>query len=335
MELLDDKAEGREAALAQPSQGPYADLRSVVAAALRAHDKAKAVRTAVEAVTSGYVTIGVLYRDVLTPLLVAEGAGWQRGTVAVWEEHLASASVRTIVEILYPGVLKAKAAAPETGRSVLLACPPEEAHDLGLRMVADRFDMAGWTTYFLGADTPLDEIADAARRLGVDAIVMSSSTHWHRVAVRHAVDYLKGALPHVDVWVGGPAFVGAATGWLPQEIVDLDRLLGDGPDGSAGGEGPATEADAQTSEPGSEAVGRPGAAAGSEGTLGPADPAEAPGRTDAAEAPARTDAAEAHGLGLDADAPGTVGTTETAESAGTAQTRGSAGASAAEPGAET
>jgi methanogenic corrinoid protein MtbC1 len=199
-----------------------------VAAALAEHDKPSAVRAAVEAVTSGAVEIPTLYRDVLTRILADTGAAWQSGTTAIWEEHLASATVRTIVEILYPGVLKAKATVPQTGRTVLLACPPEEGHDLGLRMVADRFDMAGWSTYFLGPDTPVAEIADAARRLGADAIVMSSSTHYHRLAVRHAVDALKKELPAVDVWVGGPAFMGAATGWLPQEIVDLDALLGDG-----------------------------------------------------------------------------------------------------------
>ena len=203
-----------------------------VAAALAQHDKATAVRTAVEAVTSGAVTITVLYRDVLARILADTGAAWQTGRAAIWEEHLASATVRTIVEILYPDVLSAKTAAAPSGRAVLLACPPDEGHDLGLRMVADRFDMAGWTTYFLGPDTPVAEIADAARRLDVDAIVMSSSTHDHRLGVRHAVDALKKELPALDIWVGGPAFVGAATGWLPQEVVDLDELLGDRTDGA-------------------------------------------------------------------------------------------------------
>jgi methanogenic corrinoid protein MtbC1 len=94
-------------------------------------------------------------------------------------------------------------------------------------MVADRFDIAGWTTYYLGPDTPIQEIAAAARRLDADAVVMSSSTHFHRLAVRHAVDALKKELPDLDIWVGGPAFIGAATGWLPQEIVDLEQLLGE------------------------------------------------------------------------------------------------------------
>ena len=93
--------------LADPGvQGLY----DAVAAALAGHDKATAVRTAVEAVTSGVVTISVLYRDVLARILADTGAAWQTGKTAIWEEHLASSTVRTIVEIVYPGVLKAKAA---------------------------------------------------------------------------------------------------------------------------------------------------------------------------------------------------------------------------------
>ena len=212
-----------------------------VAEALADHDKATAVRTAVEAVSSGAVSIPALYRDVLSRILADTGEAWHRGETSIWEEHLASATVRTIVEIVYPGVLKAKAEVAPAGRSVLLACPPEEAHDLGLRMVADRFDMAGWATYFLGPDTPVEEIAAAARQLGVDGVVMSSSTHFHRLAVRHAVDAIKKELPDTDVWVGGPAFVGAATGWLQQEILDLDELLGEPARGAHGADAPAGE----------------------------------------------------------------------------------------------
>ena len=94
-------------------------------------------------------------------------------------------------------------------------------------MVADRFDMAGWTTYFLGPDTPVAEIADAARRLGVDAVVMSSSTHFHRLAVRHAVDALKKELPGMDIWVGGPAFIGRGDRLAAGGDRGPGRLLGD------------------------------------------------------------------------------------------------------------
>ncbi|MEI6450646.1 MAG: cobalamin B12-binding domain-containing protein [Actinomycetes bacterium] len=225
-------AEGASAA-APPTA---AHLFDVLAVHLAAHDKPAFVRTAVEAVSSGAVGIAQLYREVLTPLLVQAGSAWQRGRFAIWEEHLASAMVRSVVEIVYPGVLKARAAVPPAGRTVLLASPPEEGHDLGLRMVSDRFDMAGWTTYFLGADTPVADVADAARRLGVDAVVLSSSTHYHRVALRRHVDYLKEQLPGVDVWVGGPAFALNSDGWTPSELLDLEALLGARP-APGGGEG--------------------------------------------------------------------------------------------------
>jgi len=225
-------AEGASAAA--PSSA--AELYDALALHLAAHDKPSFVRAAVEAVSGGVVSIPSLYREVLTPLLVQAGSAWQRGRFAIWEEHLASAMVRTVVEIVYPGVLKAKAAVPPAGRSVLLASPPEEGHDLGLRMVSDRFDMAGWTTYFLGADTPIADVADAARRLGADALVLSSSTHYHRVALRRHVDYLKQELPSVDVWVGGPAFALNTDGWTGGELLDLEALLGARP-APGGGEG--------------------------------------------------------------------------------------------------
>ena len=203
------------------------ELRAELERHLAARDKAAFVRAAVEVVTGERLTIPVLYADVLTPLLVDTGAGWQRGQVAIWEEHMASAMVRTVVEILYPGVVRLRLAAPALNRRVLLATPPEETHDLGLRMIADRFDMAGWTTYFLGADTPVEQLIDAARKLDVDAIVLSSATHYHRLFLREYVDQLKRELSHVHVWVGGSAFAKGDEGWPASELRDLDSLLAD------------------------------------------------------------------------------------------------------------
>lgn len=201
------------------------DLREQLAARLRANDKPGAVRAAVDAVAQGRIDIATLHRDVLTPLLVDTGTAWQSGDVAVWQEHLASATVRTIVESLYQDVQGARATATPAAMKVLLACPPQETHDLGLRMVSDRFEMAGWTTYFLGADTPPAQIVDAARSLGVDAVLISSSTHFHRVALRTFTDQLRRELPGVRLWVGGPAFAHDRE-WPADELIDLEQVLG-------------------------------------------------------------------------------------------------------------
>ena len=182
----------------------------------------------------GGVSIDQLYRDVLAPLLVCVGARWQSGQLHVWEEHFASATVRTIIEIALRDVQKAHLSWPPNGRTVVLACPPDEAHDLGLRMLADRFEMVGWTAYFLGPDAPVTEIVQAARDVEAELVCLSVSTHFHRLAVRETYDTLRAQLPGVTVAVGGPAFARERDGWTADEIVDVERLLESDGDGRSG-----------------------------------------------------------------------------------------------------
>jgi methanogenic corrinoid protein MtbC1 len=200
-------------------------LRSRVHQALAAHDRPAAVAASIEAVERGDVDIPTLYDCVLAPLMADVGARWQHGSVRVWEEHLAAAAARTIVEALYPRVRELAEAAHPNGRRVLLTCPPDEAHDLGLRMLSDRFDMAGWTTFYLGSDTPAAEIAAAAHTLGVELVVLTSSTHFHRLRVRALLDELHAAVPGARVVVGGPAFVADTEGFSDEEIMRVEDWL--------------------------------------------------------------------------------------------------------------
>lgn len=220
-------ASHRDSPDAGPEAGAVAEeLRAAIEQRLLEHDKHGAVAVALTAVSDGRIGIAELYEAVLGPALVDIGARWQHGSTAVWEEHLASAAVRTIVEALYPEVERLRAAAPSAGRIALLACPPEEAHDLGLRMLADRLALAGWTVYFLGPDTPANELIAAARSLKADALILSSSTHYHRLRLRELVERLDEALPGVNVWVGGPGFVGADDAWIAAHLFDESVVSG-------------------------------------------------------------------------------------------------------------
>jgi methanogenic corrinoid protein MtbC1 len=180
-----------------------ASLRHVLESAIDARDKPLAVRAALDAVESGEVTIAELY-GLLGELMSELGAHWQDGTVAVWQEHLASSTVRTIVETLYSRVQQL-AREPRDGRTVVLACPENEEHDLGLRMLSDRFDLAGWTTVYLGADTPTGDIALAAQAAGAELVVLSVSTHLQRTKLRDVLEALCSTVPAVRVAIGGPA----------------------------------------------------------------------------------------------------------------------------------
>ena len=216
-----------------PSQQANAliELRHQLDVALADRDRPGAVAAALAAVESGAVDVVALYTGVLGPLLVDTGAAWQAGTERVWEEHYASATIRTIVEALYPEVMRQAATVPRRDTRVLLANPPRELHDLGLRMLADRFELAGYPVTFLGANTPLDEIAAAATATDADLVVLSVSTLYERLELREFLAALRKRLPSCSIRVGGAAFT-HATGWPADDLLDLDALgLTGGPDG--------------------------------------------------------------------------------------------------------
>lgn len=192
-------------------------VRAAIEAALSAYDRPRAVKAALAAVDAGTISIVQLYGD-LSAMLVEIGNAWQRGTAEVWQEHFATGVVRNIVEAC---ALRVEVAAPaERTATVILAAPSEEYHDLGLRMLADRFTLAGWRAQFLGANVPLTEVLAATAALDADAVALSASTHYHRTRLKDYVDGLASAWPDVRVWVGGPAFAREHDGWAAESVLD-------------------------------------------------------------------------------------------------------------------
>ncbi|HSQ22719.1 MAG TPA: cobalamin-dependent protein [Coriobacteriia bacterium] len=202
-------------------------LHTILTERIAARDRAGAVTAALDAVRSGGLSVPDLY-DLLAALLVNIGASWQAGETEVWQEHYATAVVRTIIEACQP--LVAECAPAPIGRSVVLATPSEEYHDLGLRMIADRFTLAGWTAHLLGASVPAAELLDAVRELGADAAVLSAYTHFHRLALKTYVDELHAAHPGLCIWVGGAAFAREHDGWPDEMMLDPHAIpaLADG-----------------------------------------------------------------------------------------------------------
>lgn len=198
-------------------------LRADLESALSSRDYERVVRSAVSAVLAGEVSVPDLYVRVLGPLLTDVGSSWARGVEDVWEEHLASHAVRTIVESLYLHVRDLAARVPRRGTTVLLACPEDEQHELGLRMLGDRFDLGGYDVVFLGADTPAEEIVAAARASSASLIALSISTSYERVVFRAFVNGLRAELPDIRIVVGGPAFE-TSEHWPSEDFLNVGEL---------------------------------------------------------------------------------------------------------------
>jgi methylmalonyl-CoA mutase cobalamin-binding subunit len=131
--------------------------------------------------------------------------------------------VRTIVESLYLDVRGLAAQVQRRNTTVLLACPPKEQHELGLRMLADRFDLGGYDVVLLGADTPVAEIVAAAAATDASIVALSISTSYERVVFRALVADIRTGLPGVRLVVGGPAFE-LDEYWAAQDLLDIADL---------------------------------------------------------------------------------------------------------------
>jgi methanogenic corrinoid protein MtbC1 len=90
-----------------------------------------------------------------------------------------------------------------------------ELHEIGVRMVADFFEMDGWDVVYLGANTPAADIVGVIRERRADLLAVSASTLLHLRAVGELIQHVRQdkGCAHTKVLVGGPAFRSAPDLW--------------------------------------------------------------------------------------------------------------------------
>jgi MerR family transcriptional regulator, light-induced transcriptional regulator len=116
------------------------------------------------------VSVDVVLADVVLPYLRDLGDRWAAGRASVAQEHFASNLIR--------GRLLALARDWDTGEgpTLLLACLPGEAHDLGLIVFGLLMSRRGWRVTFLGADTPVDTLRSGIRTVQPTLAVLVATT---------------------------------------------------------------------------------------------------------------------------------------------------------------
>jgi methanogenic corrinoid protein MtbC1 len=156
--------------------------------------------------------------DHLAPLTRAVGDEWAAGRLAIHQEHLFSDQVD---RLLAQAIGQQPA---ETGqRPVLLATLPGERHRLGLRMAEVILTVRGRRCVSIGADLPVDEIANACREHDADTVALSVTVNNATLATARAIADLQLAVPPgTAVWVGGRGAAMMRT--LPKSVHTFDRL---------------------------------------------------------------------------------------------------------------
>jgi methanogenic corrinoid protein MtbC1 len=150
-----------------------------------------------------------LYKQVLVPVQKEIGQLWHAGDVGIADERLVSETTRELMALLVAQYAPSKIA----GRSILAAAVPGNAHDLGLHMVADMFQLAGWRCLFLGANVPTGEIAQAAIDHEVNVVLLSATLTTQLKALEATILALKSANTQTRILVGGLALEGTEQLW--------------------------------------------------------------------------------------------------------------------------
>jgi methanogenic corrinoid protein MtbC1 len=139
--------------------------------------------------------------ELVAPLAAEVGQAWAQGRFEIFEEHLFT---EVVTGVLRQAIASLARPASPSGPKVLLTTLPPEMHGLGLLMVEALLWMEGCTCVSLGTQTPVGDVARAARAHGAQVVALSFSDVHKGQRVRASLAELRALLPaSVAIWVGG------------------------------------------------------------------------------------------------------------------------------------
>ncbi len=133
-------------------------------------------------------------REAVLPYLKDLGERWSAGEASIAQEHFASTLLRGRLLGL------ARGWGNGSGPLGLLACLPEDQHDLGLICFGLALRGHGWRIMFLGTDTPLAEISETARLKEAALVVLTAALTEH---VTNNLDDLNEIAAHAPLALAG------------------------------------------------------------------------------------------------------------------------------------
>ena len=202
--------------------------------ALLQSDRRAASQMVLDAVQQG-TSVKDIYLQVFQPAQQEIGRLWQTNRISVAQEHYCTAATQLVMSQLYPYIF----ASDKIGRRLIASCVGGELHEIGIRMVADFFEMEGWDTYYLGANTPAASILQSIEERRADVLAFSATMTFHLSRVIQLIDQVRAAKIGRDmiILVGGYPFNVSPGLWqqvgadgyaadAQQAIHEANRLLG-------------------------------------------------------------------------------------------------------------
>lgn len=113
-----------------------------------------------------------LFDKIVFPAFNKIGMKWMTKEIGVEQEHLASNTALHSILKLQDNIKKK----PNHGKIALCGCLEGEYHEIGITCVNNVLEANGWTTYYLGANLPVESFIDAIENYVPTIVCVSSMT---------------------------------------------------------------------------------------------------------------------------------------------------------------
>lgn len=147
-------------------------------------------------------SISDLYEKVIKVALYKVGELWESNKISVATEHLATAVTEGILNELFEQIISSE----RINKKVVLTCVDQEQHQVGIKMVADVFEMQGWESYFLGTGIPYHELERYLFDTKPDVLAISLSIYFNYRNLIETLALVRNDFPDLIIAVGGQAF---------------------------------------------------------------------------------------------------------------------------------
>lgn len=164
---------------------------------------------------SNSIKSGIFLKDIyLNVFQVCQyeiGRLWQMNKISEAQEHYVTASTQLIMSKLYPYVFSSN----KNGKKLVATGISEDLHEIGIRMVADFFEMEGWNTYYLGSNTPTKSIISFVYQHNPDILAVSATMYYNVKHIESLISEIRkeSNLNNLKIIVGGYPFISAQDLW--------------------------------------------------------------------------------------------------------------------------
>lgn len=192
-----------EKELELPISEDWLERKNSFLAAVLEGDHRKCLKIAKNCVSTGK-ELEQLYLHIIQPVMYEVGMLWERGTISVAQEHLASAIVGRVMastSMLEVSLDKIRAKA-------VITSAPNEFHEIGAWMISDIFEHEGWEVRYLGANTPVNDLLELLHSFQPKVLALSVTMPFNILKAKEMIKAIKGdeKLKKILVIIGGRAF---------------------------------------------------------------------------------------------------------------------------------